>query len=88
MEKIRPKKVKGINEKTLLSTVDLGKAMNMGYYRCPDGTEAKPFEFANNGQGFEKFWGNITKAKSAHNLDEIVVDLNLQGSMESRLCII
>jgi len=80
VKKIITKKLKTINGKTLLATVDVGKATNMGYYRCPEGTEAKPFEFVNNGRGFNEFWRTITKAIAVHHLDEIVVGFESTGS--------
>jgi hypothetical protein len=40
------KKVKRLNEKTLLVTVDIGMVKHSGYCRCPDGTEVKPFDFS------------------------------------------
>lgn len=80
MKEIRAKKLRTVNGKTLLATVDISKATNVGYYRCPDGVEAKPFEFWNNGQGFNTFWHRIFKAKEAHNLDEIVVGFESTGS--------
>ncbi len=45
MDKIRTKKGRVVNEKTLLVTVDIGKVMNTGYCRCPDKTEIKPLTF-------------------------------------------
>jgi len=80
MKEIRAKKFKAVNGKTLIATVDISKATQMGYYRCPDGTEVRPFEFANNGRGFNKFWHTITKAKESHNLDDIVVGFESTGS--------
>jgi hypothetical protein len=52
MKEIETRKSKIINEKTLLMTVDMGKAMHTGYCRCPDVTETKVFEFFNTGRGF------------------------------------
>lgn len=80
MKNIIAKKFKTINRKTLLATVDVGKATNMGYYRCPDGTEVKPFEFINNGRGFHEFWRTLTRATAVYNLDEIVVGFESTGS--------
>jgi transposase len=80
VKEIRAKKLRTINGKTLLVTVDISKTTNVGYYRCPDGVEAKPFEFWNNGRGFNTFWHRIFKAKEAHNLDEIVVGFEPTGS--------
>ena len=80
MRKIRTKKLKTINEKTLIATVDLGKVSNMGYWRCPDGTEAKPFVFSNNHQGFMTFWHHISQAKRRYHLKETVVGFESTGS--------
>lgn len=76
---IKPEKSQIVNEKTLLVTVDVGRAINTGYYRCPDGTEIKPFEFFNNGRGFNEFWRCISKASTAHNLRDIVVGFESTG---------
>ncbi len=80
MSKIRTKKFKRINEKTLIATVDLGKTTNMGYWRSPNGTEAKPFEFSNNRRGFDKFWDTISKTMKLHNLEEVIVGFESTGS--------
>ena len=83
MSKIETKKIKKVNEKTLIVTVDIGKTTNTGYGRCPNRTEIKPFEFFNNGQGFKKFWDRIVQAKEANHLEEIVVGFESTGSMEN-----
>ena len=80
MNKIETKKLKKVNEKTLIVTVDIGKTTNMGYGRCPDRTEIKPFEFSNNGQGFKKFWDRMVEARKANDLEEIVVGFESTGS--------
>jgi transposase len=80
VSKIETKKLKKVNEKTLIVTVDLGKTTNTGYGRCPNGKEIKPFEFFNNGQGFKKFWDRIVQAKEANHLEEIVVGFESTGS--------
>ena len=59
MRKIKAKKLRCVNNDTLIVTVDMGKTTPVGYGRCPDRTEIKPFEFANNRSGFNKFWHNI-----------------------------
>jgi len=79
MGQIRTKKLKTINEKTLIATVDLGKISNMGYWRCPNGTEAKPFEFSNNHRGFMTFWNHISAAKERYGLSETVVGFESTG---------
>lgn len=80
MIKIETKKLKKVNEKTLIVTVDIGKTTNVGYGRCPDRTEIKPFEFFNNSQGFKKFWDRMVEAQKAHHLEEIVVGFESTGS--------
>lgn len=79
MEKIKTKKGEIVNGKTLIATVDLGKATNTGYWRCPDGTDVKPFTFFNNGWGFKKFWNCISKIMKANNLEEVIVGFESTG---------
>jgi len=80
MDKIRTKKGRVVNEKTLLVTVDIGKAMNMGYCRCPDKTEVKPFTFQNNYEGFSKFFSVVVKTKTAKKLKYVVVGFESTGA--------
>jgi len=79
MEHISTKKVKRINGKTLLVTVDISKGKHTGYCRCPDGTERKPFDFLNNSKGFEEFWQRVCEMKKAHDLEELVVAVESTG---------
>lgn len=80
MKKSEPKKLKVVNEKTLIVTIDIGKVLNMGYCRCPDRTEVKPFKFHNNRGGFNKFWGCVSEIKAAKGLEEIIVGLESTGA--------
>jgi len=80
MDKIKTKGRKVVNEKTLLVTVDIGKTMNMGYCRCPDKTEVKPFEFQNGYDGFNKFLDIIFKTKATKKLEHIVVGFESTGA--------
>jgi transposase len=73
------KKLRRISEKTLLVTVDMGKVKHTGYCRCPDGTEIKPFDFANNRKGFEQFWQRVCEMKERHHLHEVVVGFESTG---------
>jgi len=79
MKNIKTKKLKTVNGKTLIVTVDVSKDKHSGYCRCPDGTEMKPFEFFNNGRGFGEFWNRISKTKKDHNLEEIVFGFESTG---------
>ncbi len=76
---IKTKKVKTVNEKTLIVTMDISKIVNTGYCRCPDGTEVEPFEFSNNGRGFNKLWECITQTMRTHKLEQMVVGFESTG---------
>ncbi len=80
MKKIQTKKVREISKETLIVTVDISKVMNVGYCRCQNGIDVKPFGFHNNGQGFKSFWDRITHMKKAHNLKEVVIGFESTGS--------
>lgn len=73
------KKLKMINSKTLLVTVDIGKYKNTGYARTARGFELSSFEFANTGVGFQYFWTKITDFRIRHNLQAIVVGFESTG---------
>ena len=79
MKSIKATKSRICNQKHLIATVDIGKTMNVGYWRTPSGIEAKPFEFYNSGQGFNKFWNNILKAKKSYNLEKVIVGYESTG---------
>lgn len=79
MRIIKTKKHEIVNGRTLLVAVDLGKSKHMGYYRCPDGTDIKPFEFSNNRPGHQKFYDRICQAKAVYHLEEVVVGFESTG---------
>lgn len=79
MRIIKTKKHEIVNGRTLLVAVDLGKSKHMGYYRHPDGTDIKPFEFSNNRLGHQKFYDRICQAKAIHHLEEVVVGFESTG---------
>jgi transposase len=77
--KIKPRKAEVVNHKVLVATVDGGKDKHYGYYRCPDGSECKAFDFWNNGRGFCAFWERVSSAASLLGLEEIVVGFESTG---------
>ena len=79
MKNIETKKVRVINKETLIVTVDISKVTNVGYCRCPNGIDVKPFSFMNNTQGFNTFWCRIMKTKNANNLKDVVVGYEPTG---------
>ncbi len=79
MKKIKTKKVKVVNGKTLIVTADMSKDRHFGYWRCPDGADVKPFAFWNNGRGFQEFWERVCQARKFHNLEDIVFGYESTG---------
>ena len=79
MKSIETKKVKTVNKKLLIVTVDISKMTNVGYCRCPDGTDTKPFKFNNNGQGFNYFWERILQMKNTNSMEDVVFGFESTG---------
>lgn len=80
MNEIKTKKPKIVNGKTLIVAVDIGKTKSVGYCRCPNGRDFKPFEFSNNSEGFKKLWDRICWVKVANRLEEVVVGFESTGA--------
>ncbi|MEW5805009.1 MAG: IS110 family transposase [bacterium] len=81
LNRIKSQRSNNSNGKTLIVTVDIGKVMNTGYYRYPDGEDIKPFEFFNDSRGFGKFWDRICQGMEAggDKVEEIVVGFESTG---------
>jgi len=79
MEKSRTKKLKTVNEKTVIVTIDIGKSIHHGYFRGPDGRDIKPFPFYNGQQSYEEFWMKILQFKEDNHLEEVVVGFESTG---------
>jgi len=86
MKIIKSKKVKTINEKTLVAALDIGKKVHYGYFRAPNGKDIKPFPFYNSSQSFKKFWGKLCQFKVDHRLDEIVIGFESTGPYAEPIC--
>ena len=67
------------NGQTLVVAVDLAKETNVGYCRCPSGSELKSFAFANTGDGYKYFWETVVAFQRHHGLTEIVVGFESTG---------
>jgi transposase len=78
MRKIRTKQ-KIVNSMTLLVTVDISKEKNIGYFRCPDGTEVLPFEFSNDFTGFSKLYQMMQEIKAQKHLLQVVFGFESTG---------
>ena len=79
MKRNKPKKLGKVNGNTLIATIDIGKKMNYGYFRAPDGRDLKPFAFHNLRDGFEMFWTRLVEFQKGHNVEEIVVGFESTG---------
>ena len=79
MKNNHTKKVKHINNKTLIVTLDIGKTVHYGYMRTPTGAEVKSFPFYNVRQGFNELWDKVCQFKKAQGLKDIVVGFESTG---------
>lgn len=79
MKRIKTKPTRIVNAQTLIATVDISKVKHMGYYRCPDGKDVRPFEFFNSSRGFHQFWQATVGAMRKHGLKEVVVGFESTG---------
>ena len=79
MRQNKPKKLGKFNENTLIAAIDIGKKVNYGYFRAPDGQDIKPFAFCNLRDGFEVFWTRLVEFQRGHNLEVIVVGFESTG---------
>ena len=79
MRSNKTKKLRKVNGNTLIAAIDIGKKMNYGYFRAPDGRDIKPFGFFNLRNGFEFFWARLVEFKKEHDLEDIVVGFESTG---------
>lgn len=79
MTSIKEKKVKHINKKTMITTLDIGKTIHYGYFRAPNGSDVKAFPFYNSKKSFNTLWGKIWQFKREHQLDEVVIGFESTG---------
>ena len=78
--KSKAKKIRRINGKTLIVTVDIGKRVHYGYLRAPNGKEVKPFPFYNFQSSFKQFWNKICRFKTQLGLEDVVIGFESTGS--------
>lgn len=79
MKTVKPKKVKKFNPNSLIVTIDIGKGTHYGYFRAPDGSEVKPFEFHTSHKSFDTFYHKAQRFAEAQGLDEIIVGFESTG---------
>jgi len=76
----KTKKVTKINPKTLIGTVDIGKNVQYGYFRAPNGNDTATFRFFNTRKGFTMFWEKLCRFKKQQGLEDVVVGFESTGS--------
>ena len=79
MKRNKTKKLGKVNGNTLIAAIDIGKKVNYGYFRAPDGRDVKPFAFYNLRNGFEEFRTKLVEFQKDHNLEEIVIGFESTG---------
>jgi len=62
----KTKKLGKVNGNTLIAAIDIGKKVNYGYFRAPDGQDIKPFAFYNLRDGFEKKKVTLVQTNPMH----------------------
>ena len=80
MKRRNDKKLRVVNNKMLIVGVDIGKSINYGYLRGPNGKEEKPFPFSNKREGFKRFLDKARAFQKRCDLEEIVVGYESSGS--------
>lgn len=76
----KTKKVTKINPKTLIGTVDIGKNVQYGYFRAPNGNDTPTFKFFNTRKGFTTFWKKLCQFKKQQGLEDVVIGFESTGS--------
>jgi transposase len=79
MKSTKTKKVTKINDKTVIATLDIGKNVQYGYFRAPNGNDIKPFAFYNSKKSFNEFWAKLCQFKNKEGLEEMVIGFESTG---------
>ncbi len=79
MKSIKTKKVTKINAKTVIATLDIGKNVQYGYFRAPNGNDVKPFAFYNSKKSYNVFWGKLCQFQKQQGLEQIVIGFESTG---------
>jgi len=75
----KTKKVKIINEKTMIAALDIGKGAHFAYFRAPNGKDIKPFSVYNFKKSFDTFWMRLCQFKREQGLEEVVIGFESTG---------
>lgn len=75
----KAKKVTKINTQMLIGTVDIGKNVQYGYFRAPNGNDTATFKFFNTRKGFTTFWEKLCRFKKQQGLEDVVIGFESTG---------
>ena len=79
MKSTKTKKITKINDKTVVATLDIGKNVQYGYFRAPNGNDVKPFAFYNSKKNYNEFWEKLCQFKNKERLEQIVIGFESTG---------
>jgi transposase len=79
MKSSKTKKIKIINEKTMIAALDIGKGAHFAYFRAPNGKDIKPFSVYNFKKSFDTFWMRLCQFKREQGLEEVVIGFESTG---------
>ena len=79
MKSTKTKKITKINDKTVVATLDIGKNVQYGYFRAPNGDDVKPFAFYNSKKSYNAFWKKLCQFKKQQGLEQIVIGFESTG---------
>lgn len=79
MENIKSEKVKFINTKTMIASLDIGKSTHYAYFRSPNGKDVDPFPVGNFRKDFNTFWTRLSQFKRDHNIEDVVIGFESSG---------
>lgn len=79
MKNSKTKKLRVVNQKTMIVAIDIGKTIHYGYFRGSDGQDVRPFPFHNGKKSYEEFWMKVLQFKQQKNLEDIVMGFESTG---------
>ena len=86
MTGIKTKKLRFVNGKKFIVSIDIGKNIHYGYIRDLSNNEVKPFPFHNTLKSFQEFWEKISYFQKEHGLEEAVIGYESSGPYAEPLC--
>jgi transposase len=86
MKTNKPKKVRKINNKTVIAALDIGKSFHYAYFRAPNGNDVIPFRIHNSKKSYNLFWESLCQFRDQEGLEEIVIGFESTGPYAEPFC--